>query len=250
MKTWQKLALIILIPAAILAIGIWRINVSRNKPVKVQPKYQERALTRDEMVQPRQLFIDDMKSARELIGKPVWVQAGYELEYFPYKAHRVDFAHKAGLLPGAERLDIKDIVTEKAPATDESRIPLGDKQIFAVFTTPGDAEQKESATAIGTIQGSDSTYYCDKIFYYDDPRTMYNFWPANIWQAIDQHKPVAGMNELQTAMAVGVMQQSDSSDVGNRTVHYQAGPTRWAVTFDHDKATQVQQEPSATPAQK
>ena len=139
MKTWQKVALIVLIPIAILAIGIWRINVARNKPVKVQPRYQERALTQDEMVQPRQLFIDDMKSARELIGKPVWIQAGYELEYFPYKGHRVDFAHKTGLLPGAQRLDIKDIITEKAPASDQSRIPHGDKQAFAVFTMPGDA---------------------------------------------------------------------------------------------------------------
>ena len=243
MKTWQKLALVILIPAAILAIGIFWIQHKRNsEAVKVQPKYQESALTRDEMVQPRQLFIDDMKSARELIGKPVWIQAGYELEYFPYKAHRVDFAHKTGLLPGAQRLEIKDIVTEKAPASDQSRIPLGDKQIFAVFTMPGDDQQY--ATPIGTMQGSESTYYCDKIFYYDDPRTMYNFWPANIWQAIDQHKPIVGMNELQTAMAVGAIQQSNSSDYGNRTVHYQAGPTRWAVTFDHDKATQVQQEPS------
>lgn len=249
MKTWQKLALVILIPAAILAIGIFWIHHKRStEAVRVQPRYQERALSQDEMVQPRQLFIDDMKSARELIGKPVWIQAGFELEYFPYKAHRVDFAQRAGLLPGAERLDIKDIVTEKAPANDQSRIPLGDKQIFAVFTTPGDDEDKEYATAIGTIQGNDSTYYCDKIFYYDDPRTMYSFWPPNIWQAIDQHKPIVGMNELQTAMAVGAIQQSDSSDVGNRTVHYQAGPTRWAVTFDHDKATQVQQEASAAGA--
>ena len=241
MKTWQKLALVLLIPIAILAVGILWIQHKRNaEPVKVQPRYQERALTQDEMVQPRQLFIDDMKSARELIGKPVWVQAGYELEYFPYKGHRIDFAHKAGLLPGAQRLDLKDIITEKAPASDtETRIPRGDKQVFAVFTMPGD--DKEYATAIGTIQGSDSTYYCDKIFYYDDPRTMYNFWPANIWQAIDQHKPVVGMNELQAAMAVGVIQQSDSSDVGNRTVYYQAGPTKWAVTFDHDKATHVEQ---------
>jgi len=249
MKTWQKLALVLLIPIAILAIGILWIQHKRNtEAVKVQPRYQERALTQDEMVQPRQLFIDDMKSARELIGKPVWIQAGYELEYFPYKAHRVDFAHNAGLLPGAQRMDIKDIITEKAPASDQSRIPHGDKQAFAVFTMPGD--DKEYATAIGTMQGSDSTYYCDKIFYYDDPRTMYNFWPANVWQAIDQHKPVEGMNELQTAMAVGVIQQSDSSDVGNRTVYYQAGPTKWSVTFEHDKATHVEQVPGGAAGQK
>ena len=241
MKTWQKIALILVPAILIVAIGIWRINVARNQPgVAPQPKYQTRALTQDEMVQPRQLFIDDMKSARDLIGKPVWIQAGYELTYYPYAGHRIDFAHPAGALPGAQRLDIKDFTTAKAPASANTRIPTGDKQAFAIFTMPGDA--KEYAVAVSTYQGTDSTWYCDKVFYYDDPRTMYNFWPANIWQAIDQHKPIVGMNELQTAMAAGVMQQSESSDYGNRTVYYDTGTVRWSVTFENDKATQVQQE--------
>jgi hypothetical protein len=242
MKTWQKAALVVLVPIAILAFGIWRINVSRNQPVAVPQKEQERPLSQDEMVQPRKLFIDDLQSARDLIGKPVWVQAGYELDYYAYTAHHVDFAHKAGVLPSAQRLDIKDVVTLKVPASLVSRIPRGDKQAWAVFTMPGD--DKAYAVAIGTIQGTDSTYYCDNVFYYDDPRTMYTFWPANIWQAVDQHKPIAGMNELQTAMAVGVMQQSESSDYGNRTVYYDAGGTRWAVTFENNKATQVEQQPA------
>ena len=44
---------------------------------------------------------------------------------------------------------------EKVPASVETRVPRGTGQAFAVFTMPGDA--KEYATAIGTIQGSDST---------------------------------------------------------------------------------------------
>jgi hypothetical protein len=47
------------------------------------------------------------------------------------------------------------------------------------------------------------------------------------------------MTELETAMALGVMQQSDSSNYGNRTVQYNAGGTHWSVTFENDKATQV-----------
>jgi hypothetical protein len=248
MKTWQKFALLVLIPVAILAAGILYINHKRNQPVAVPQAAPQRALTQDEMVQPRKLFIDDLKSARDLIGKPVWVQAGYEMDYYPYTAHHVDFAHKAGVLPSAQRLDIKDVTTEKVPASVVSRIPRGDKQAFAIFTMPGD--DKEYATSIGTMQGTDSTWYCDNVFYYDDPRGMYNFWPANIWQAVDQHKPIVGMNELQTAMAVGVIQQSDSSDYGNRTVSYDAGPTRWSVTFANDKATQVAQQPSTQAAGK
>ena len=54
----------------------------------------------------------------------------------------------------------------------------------------------------------------------------------------DRRAPAeAGMTELETAMALGVMQQSDSSDYGNRTVTYNAGPKHWAVTFENDKAT-------------
>jgi hypothetical protein len=244
MKTWQKLALIVLPALLIFGGGILYINHQRNQPVAVPAKPQERALSQDEMVQPRKLFIDDLKSAKDLIGKPVWVQAGYEMDYYPYPAHHIDFAHKSGVLPSAQRLDIVDVITQKVPVSVVSRIPRGDKQAFAIFTIPGDT--KEYATTIGYLQGTDSTYYCDNVFYYDDPRGMYNFWPANIWQAVDQHKPINGMNELQTAMAVGVMQQSDSSDYGNRTVYYDAGPARWAVTFSSDKATQVEQQPSTT----
>jgi hypothetical protein len=249
MKTWQKLALLILIPIIVLAIGILYINHKRNAESVVVPQQEkERPLSQDEMVQPRQLFIDDLKSARDLIGKPVWIQAGYEMDYFAFTAHHVDFAKKIGVLPSAQRLDIKDIVTQKEPASVTSRIPAGDKQAFAVFTLPGD--DKQYAAAIGYLQGTDSTYYCDKIFYYDDPHQMYNFWPAPIWQAIDQHHPINGMNELQTAMALGVMQQSDSSDYGNRTVYYDAGPNRWSVTFENDKATSVQQQPPTAAAAK
>jgi hypothetical protein len=240
MKTWQKLALIVLPAILIAAIGIWRINVARNKPPAIPKQAQETHLSDEQMVQPRKLFIDDLKSAKDLIGKPVWVQAGYEMAYYTYAGHHVDFAHKVGVLPSVQRLDVKDVVEEKVPANVETRIPRGSAQAFVVFTMPGDA--KEYATAVGTIQGSDSTWYCDNVLYYDDPHQMYNFWPANLWQAIDAHQPKPGMTELETAMALGVMQQSNSSDYGNRTVHYNAGPVRWAVTFENDKATQVEQE--------
>ena len=117
MKTWQKLALIVVPALAIAAIGIWRINVARNQPAVVPHAAQETHLSDEQMVQPRKLYIDDLKSAKDLIGKPVWVQAGYELDYYPYAGHQVSFAHKAGVLPSVQQLDIKDIVTQKVPAS-------------------------------------------------------------------------------------------------------------------------------------
>ncbi len=194
-------------------------------------------MTADDVVQPRKLFIDDLKSAHELAGKPVWVAAGYQLDYYPYAARHIDFAHRAGLLPTAEQLQIEDVLTEITPAKLATRIPHGNQQVFVVFRLPKDV--REYATAIGYLEDSDSKFYCDDIFYYDDPHQMYKHWPADVWQAIDQHQPKPGMNELQASMALGQVQTSDSSNYGNRTVHYDVAGTDWTVTFDHNHATGI-----------
>jgi hypothetical protein len=240
MKTWQKVGLFTLLVLIIFAIRIYFIYRERHSPGVQPQRVAEQQLTRDDVVQPRKMYIDSLESAKALDGKTVWVQAGYSLDYYPYAAHRVEFAHRAGFLPGAQALAIQDIITEKAPANLATRVPLGDKQVFAVFTMPNDPQ--EYATAIGFIKGGDSTYFCDQVFYYDDPRQMYNYWGPKIWAAIDQHQPIVGMNELQTAMALGVVQQSESSDIGNRTVDYDAGDKKWSVTFEKDKATTIKQD--------
>jgi hypothetical protein len=238
MKAWQKVSIATLLVIAIFGVRLYFLWKERNAPIVQKAQPAQRLLTDDDVVQPRKLLIDDVKSAKALIGKTVWVQAGFELDYFPYLGHNVNFAHKAGLLPSIQALSIKDIVLIKAPTSLASRIPHGDKQVYAVFTMQGD--EKEYATAIGYIQGSDSTYYCDDIFYYDDPHQMYKHWPAEVWQAVDQHQAKPGMNELQVAMALGVIQDSDSSNYGNRTVHYNVDGKQWSVSFEHNKATHVE----------
>jgi hypothetical protein len=158
----------------------------------------------------------------------VWIQAGYELDYYPYAAHRVDFAHKVGVLPSVQRLDIKDIVhAEGAREPAHARFRAAPAQAFAVFTMPGDP--KEYATAIGTISGQlirpGTATTCSTTTI----RTRCtSSGPRSLWQAIDQHQPKPGMTELETAMALGVMQQSDSSNYGNRTVEYDAGGKHWS----------------------
>jgi hypothetical protein len=240
MKTWQKIGLLTLFVLLLFAIRIYFIYRERHEAMVQQPKVAERQLTQDDVVQPRKMYIDSLESAKALKSKTVWIQSGYSLDYYPYSGHRIDFAHRVSLLPSAQPLQIQDIITEKAPADLATRVPLGDKQVFALFKIPNDP--KEYATAIGFIKGGDSTYFCDQIFYYDDPRQMYSYWGPKVWAAIDQHQPISGMNELQTAMALGVIQQSDSQDIGNRTVDYDAGGKKWSVTFKNNKATAIKQD--------
>ncbi|MFT4112947.1 hypothetical protein [Silvibacterium sp.] len=245
---WKVLKPLIIITIFVVGIVgtrfyfLWR---ERNAPAVVQHQAMERRVTADDVVQPKKMYMNTLADAKALAGKPVWVQAGYTLDYYPYAGHRVDFAHHAGVLPGVTELSVKDVITQKTPENVASRLPHGDKQVFAVFTLPND--EKTYATAIGYIKGpdahpSDEKYYCDDIFYYEDPHQLYKFWDASVWQAVDQHIAKPGMNELQTSMSLGMIQQSDASTMGDRTVRYDADGKKWAVTFVNDKATNVQQQ--------
>jgi hypothetical protein len=250
MKPWHILGGFTLL---ILLIAAWRIHSyekERNAPVAIRSTDAERPLTDDQMVTPKKMFIDSLESAKALDGKPVWMQVGYTIAYYPYRAKHIDFAHSAGTLPAAQQLDVKDVVEATAPASWQSRIPRGPKNAFVIFTQL--AQPGEYAAPIATLAGPDATtWYCDEIFFYQDPRQLYHFWPTEIWQAIDQHQAKPGMNEIQASMALGNAQQSDSTEYGNRTVIYtidesgktdQPGKTRHvAVTFRNGRATEVKE---------
>lgn len=241
MKIWQKVGIVTLLVLLVGGIRLYFVWRARNAPMVVQKKaYQEWVPTSDEVVPIRKMYIDDMKSAKELIGKPVWIKAGFQLPYFAYAGHHINFAHKVGVLPSVEKLEIRDIVQQPIPFEVQDQIPHGTKQIFAIFEKGTDKQQY--AVPIGSAKGNDLTFYCDELFYYDDPHSMYKHWPSDIWQTVDAHQAKAGMNELQVTMSLGHMQQSDSSDYGNRTVHYDADGKKWIVTFVKDKATEVKQE--------
>lgn len=241
MKAWQKVGILTLFVLMIAGIRIYFLWRSRQTPIATQQKaYQQWVPSSDDVVKVRKLYIDDIKSAKELIGKSVWTKAGYQLAYFPYKAGRIDFSHQSGVLPAAEKLQVKEIAQQAAPASIQDRIEHGAKQIFIVFRK-GDDKQ-DYAAPIGYAQGSDMKFYSDDLFYYDDPHELYKHWSADIWKAVDAHQAIVGMNELQASMALGQVQESDSSNIGNRTIHYTADGKSWVVSFSQDKATSVKQE--------
>jgi hypothetical protein len=229
----------------IAAIWIWHIEQERKTAANLPNAVVERPLTDEETVVPRKLFIDSLKSAQDLVGKPVWLQAGYQVEYFPYKAKHIDFAHQVGVLPGVQELDIKAVIEQATPPSFTTRLGRGSKNIFAIFTESGNPD--EFAAPMGTVGGpflepGETKYYFDDLLFYDDPHQLYHFFPANVWKAIDAHQVIPGMSEIQTTMSLGQIQQSDSSDYGNRTVHFNYGQhneKQASVTFEKNKATQI-----------
>ena len=241
MKLWQKIAVFTLVPILIVGAYLFYVFHSRkvadeaaNKPEQAKP------VSQDDLAVMKQYYFATFDQAKQLEGTTVWVKAGYSLPYYPFAAGKVDFAKRVGLLPSAEKLSISKLVKAAAPAKEDDRIPHGTKQYFAVFALTGpDGKPGTFATPIGAVQGDDEKIYTDLMFFYDDPKTIYDNWPKSVWDAVAVHEPKVGMSELQTQMTVGTVQESDSQSIGNRTVTYDAGGKSWTVTFSKGVATQV-----------
>ena len=65
--------------------------------------------------------------------------------------------------------------------------------------------------------------YSDEMFFVEDPHDLYKHWPADVWQAVDQHEVKAGMNEMQADFAVGMGMPDAGASTNEKTVHYPNG---------------------------
>jgi hypothetical protein len=239
MKPWKVVALLTL---PMLLFAAWRIRSiykERHEPVAVKQEPTQRKISQDDLVIPRKMYIESLKSAKkDLKGQTVWMQAGYQLEYYPYRGGSPEFNRKMGPLPSNQELLVEDVVEVATPPHWLSRIPRGSRNIFVVFHKPGDPA--EYAVPMGEADGGSEEFRMDDLLYYEDPHKLYSYWPESVWQDINQHQVRPGMSELQTMMSVGQVAHSDSNDYGNRTVTYTAGERKVIVTFAGDKATEVQ----------
>ena len=238
MKTWQK----VLVPTVIsLAIGgaylliVWR---HRENPGVMGQQPQEQHLTADDVAVVRMEFPQHFDDVKELEGKSVWMKNGYTMPYYPYSGGRVEFSQPAGLIPAAHRLEIKKAIKTAAQPSVRDNIEHGDRQVMVVFTLPDREDQ--FATPVGFLQGREEHYFCDLLFYYDDPHAIYSNWPKDTWTTIDAHEIKPGMSELQTRMAIGMKASPDGQLEGSRTVDYDMNGKHYLVTYRGNHATTIQ----------
>ncbi|MGA9305655.1 MAG: hypothetical protein WBW31_09675 [Candidatus Sulfotelmatobacter sp.] len=183
----------------------------------------------DYYVRPKKLYPFDVKSAKQLTLQPVWVVDGYRYTYYPYvpAAKSVDFAHDAGLLGPLERLEIKDVMAIAAPG--------GRKQVVATF----DKDRHSFAVPIGFESDGQYKIYSDEMFYVEDPHELYKHWPADVWQAVEQHQVKPGMNELQVDFAVGMGVPDAGASSEEKTVRYPNGGKPLVVIYRDEKAAEI-----------
>lgn len=185
----------------------------------------------DLYVNPKKLYPYDLKSAKQLIQQPVWVQEGYHYAYYPYDtaSKRVDFKHETGLLGPIEELHITDVITAMPPGAGQQ------KQVMAIF----EKDDKSYAVPIGVENDGEYKIYSDYIFFVENPRDLYKHWSADVWQSITQHEVKPGMNELQASFAVGMGVPDPGGDSDDKTVRYPNGGKPLVVEFRDGKATQI-----------
>ncbi|HLV85755.1 MAG TPA: hypothetical protein VKV39_02185 [Candidatus Sulfotelmatobacter sp.] len=233
--TKQKIQLALVIAIMITAARTGYIFYKRHEDL-LEAERQKKARdvgfsNPDYYVTPKKLYPYDLKSAKQLEQQPVWVREGYRYTYYPYDpaGKHVDFKHDAGLLLPIEQLSIKDIVT----ATPTG--PGQQKQVMAVFAKEG----KSYAVPIGFESGGEYKIYSDEIFFVENPRDLYKHWPADIWQAVEQHQVKPGMNEMQADFAIG-MGVPDSGDSSyEKTVRYPNGGKPLVIVYHDGKAAEI-----------
>ncbi|MHB1023202.1 MAG: hypothetical protein ACYC46_05615 [Acidobacteriaceae bacterium] len=224
-----------------VSIRVYLIHQEREQAEHPAAQQQpEVRVSDDDSVFLRKLYPASIQDVKALDGKSVWVMAAGQLDYFPYAAHHIDYAHNLGVLLGAEQLNVKDVVQQVKPKSVATRIPGGDRQVSLVFTRNG--SDKEYAVPVGYYADGGYTFLLDNVFFYDDPHQLYKFWPKDVWDAIDRHEAKPGMSEHEVGLALGQVSTSDSNDIGNRSVEYYNGGKKMDVTFVNDKATEVKPE--------
>ena len=214
----QKIQIALALAIAIAGIRTAYILYERHgSNAKDTPKEKEgggaTALNPDYYVTPKKLYPFDLKSARQLTKQPVWVKEGYRYPYYAYNpgTRRTDFEHEAGMLLPIQKLSIKDVVLDTAPNGG------GQKQVMALFDEGG----KDLLLPDRLSRKTPSTrFYSDAMLYIQDPRELYQHWPAEVWQSVEQHQVKQGMNELQADFAIGMGRPDRQENPSWKTVHY------------------------------
>jgi len=231
----QKLQIVLAVAIAVSALRLAYILYERSESRHKESQKQAPPLNADAYVVPKKLYPYDLKSARQLTQQPVWVKEGFRYTYYPYDPvnHRSDFSHEAGQLLPIEKLSIKDVVTDISPGSPDQR------QVMAVFEKAGHAY----SFPIGSLKAGDYRIYSDEMLFLQDPHELYHHWPADIWQAIDRHEVIAGMNELQADFATGMGIPEGSGLGEERILHYPNGGKPLTVVYRNGKAAEIKPGP-------
>ena len=180
--------------AAILALRVGCVLYDRSRPFP-QKAVVERPIDRDRLVVVPKFYVNDFASARQLVGKTIWVKLGYATAYFTDNPRVKPANRELRYFPPLERLTIES-VTEK-PIAGEA----GNKEVLLRFQREG----QPWLTLAGVYDARVERYemQLDELFYLKNPRELYAHWDLAMWGKIEGHVLEPGMTLAQALFSLG-----------------------------------------------
>lgn len=179
----------------IVALRVGCVLYERSRPFPQKPVAQRR-VEPDHLVVIPKFYVEDFRSARQLVGKPLWVKLGYSTEYFPVGQFQqaVESSQRQAFLP-LEKFIVEEAV--ERPIRGQRK----DKEVWLMFRKDGIT----CATVAGIYDSEAARYQMqlDELFYPKHPREFYTHWGEEIWEKIEKHQLEENMTLNQVVLSLG-----------------------------------------------
>lgn len=180
--------------AAILALRVGCVLYDRSRPFP-QKAVVERPIDRDRLVVVPKFYVEDFASARQLVGKAIWVKLGYVTGYFADNPRLKPANREIRYFQPLESLTIESVM--ERPIAGEA----GNKEVLLRFQREGQAWL--TLAGVYDARAERYTMQLDELFYLKNPRDLYAHWDQLTWSRIEGHMLEPGMTLAQTLFSMG-----------------------------------------------
>ncbi len=177
----------------IIGLRVACVYYQRSQPARARPVTQ-RTLDKDYLVVVPKFYIDDLNSARKLVGSTLWVKAGYRAAYFPWVP-----STKSG--PSGPTLLFEPMESLVVDEVRERPTSLGNREVLLLFKI----DSRSFATVVGFFLAKDQQYQVqlDDLFFSRNPTELYAHWSPQVWEKIKAHQLEKGMSFAQVNLSIG-----------------------------------------------
>jgi hypothetical protein len=178
----------------ILALRVGCVLYERSRPFP-QKRVIERPIEADRLVVIPKFYIEDFASARQLIGKTLWVKLGYVTAYFPDDPRLKRASRELKYFQPLESFTIESVAEQ--PVVGDA----GGRELLLRFRREGQAWLTHAGMYDARAERYDMQL--DELFYLKNPRELYAHWDKDAWSKIEKHSLETGMTLVQAVLSMG-----------------------------------------------
>ncbi len=226
----------VLVVTSVIILRVACVFYERSRTPRTKLATQK-VLDKDYLVVLPKFYVDDLNSARKLVGRILWVKAGYQARYFPMggTSSMTPLTQELQFEP-MESLTVDGVTTR--PVSEEGH----DQQVLLLFRKGG----QSCATVGGFFLAREKQYQMqlDELFFARDPRELYSHWPPEVWDQLRTHQLKPGMSFAQVGLSMGnrrlIATEAGESQRYEFSRRPGGGPGKTRVRFSEGRVSEVE----------